>query len=125
MISPRRQLSGRGRQEVIEQVRGELASIWPAATSATLLSARVVTEQQAVFSAVPGLDATRPAQKTSVPGVLVAGDWTATGWPATMESAVRSGYLAAEAIRTSVGRPQRFVVSDLPQGWLASRLISR
>lgn len=125
VISASRQLSGRDRQEVIDQVCGELASIWPAATSATLLSARVVTEQQAVFSAVPGLDATRPTQKTSVPGVLVAGDWTATGWPATMESAVRSGYLAAEAILTSVGRPQRFVVSDLPLGWLASRLISR
>lgn len=125
VISASRELAGRDRQQVIDQVRGELASIWPAAAAATLLSARVVTEPQAVFSAVPGLEQIRPAQQTAVPGVLVAGDWTATGWPATMESAVRSGYLAAEAIMGSVGRAQRFLVGDLPQGWLARRLIGR
>jgi len=67
----------------------------------------------------------RPTQSTGVPGVLVAGDWTSTGWPATMESAVRSGYLAAERILESLGRPQRVLVDDLPRGLLARLLIKR
>lgn len=125
VISASRQLVGQDRQQVIAQVRGELAEIWPAAAAATLLAARVVTEQHAVFSAVPGLERIRPAQQTAVPGVLVAGDWTSTGWPATMESAVRSGYLAAEAIMSAAGRPQRFLVPDLPTGWLARCLIGK
>jgi uncharacterized protein with NAD-binding domain and iron-sulfur cluster len=47
---------------------------------------------------VPGIDALRPPQRTPVPGLVLAGDWTATGWPATMEGAVRSGVLAADTI---------------------------
>ena len=69
------------------------------------------------------LEAKRPAQQTAVDGLYVAGDWTATGWPATMESAVRSGYLAAEAILRAAGRPQRILVPDLKRGWLVRCLI--
>ena len=54
---------------------------------------------------------------------MVAGDWTRTGWPATMESAVRSGYLAAEAIANATGRPRSFLAPDLPRGLLARVLI--
>jgi uncharacterized protein with NAD-binding domain and iron-sulfur cluster len=57
-----------------------------------------VKEQRATFSAAPETEALRPGSKTSIPNVFLAGDWTRTGWPATMEGAVRSGYLAAEAI---------------------------
>jgi zeta-carotene desaturase len=46
--------------------------------------------------------------------MFLAGDWTDTGWPATMEGAVRSGYLAAEAVLQSAGSPQRFLQPDLP-----------
>ena len=63
-----------------------------------LLRCRVVTEHAATFSAVPGVDRWRPAQASPLDNLFVAGDWTATGWPATMEGAVRSGYLAAEAL---------------------------
>jgi len=53
--------------------------------------------------------------------MFLAGDWTATGWPATMEGAVRSGYLAAEAVLRSAGTPRKFVQADLPAdgfvGW--------
>jgi squalene-associated FAD-dependent desaturase len=124
VISASRQLAGRARQNVIDEVRGDLAAVWPAASEAKLLTARMVTESQAVFSAIPGLDRVRPAQQTAVPGLLVAGDWTATGWPATMESAVRSGYLAAEAVLHCIGRPRPFLVPDLPRGWLARVLIA-
>ena len=112
------QLGGRNRKQIVSEVRAELAAIWPAAASATLLASRVVTENAAVFSARPGLERIRPSQQTPAPGVLVAGDWTATGWPSTMESAVRSGYLAAEAVASAIGESRRFLVSDLPRGIL-------
>ena len=57
-----------------------------------------MTEHGATFAVRPGVDALRPPQRTPVDGLFLAGDWTATGWPATMEGAVRSGYLAAEGI---------------------------
>jgi uncharacterized protein with NAD-binding domain and iron-sulfur cluster len=78
-----------------------------------LLRSRVVTEHAATFSAVPGVDRWRPAQATPIPNLFLAGDWTATGWPATMEGAVRSGYRAAEALLARLGRPARCVQADL------------
>ena len=72
-----------------------------------LLRWQLITEQQAVFSVRPGLDRVRPPQQTAIPNLLLAGDWTRTGWPATMEGAVRSGYLAAEAFSNRLGRPER------------------
>lgn len=123
VISASQDLGRRPREEVIEIVCSELAAIWPAAREARLLRSRLVTEQAAVFSVRPGIDALRPQQKTAVPGLFVAGDWTSTGWPATMESAVRSGYLAAEGILQAIGQPRRILVPDLPRGWLAKRLL--
>ena len=61
----------------------------------------------------PGFDALRPSQRTPLANVMLAGDWTDTGWPATMESAVRSGYLAAEAVLKRLGRPARLVQPGL------------
>jgi uncharacterized protein with NAD-binding domain and iron-sulfur cluster len=78
-----------------------------------LLWARVVTEQAATFSAVPGVDRWRPRQGSPLKNLLLAGDWTATGWPATMEGAVRSGYLAAEALLQRQGTPEVLVQPDL------------
>jgi uncharacterized protein with NAD-binding domain and iron-sulfur cluster len=123
VVSASRNLAGRDRSEIVDEVCRELASIWPEAAAARRLHARVVTEQSAVFSVQPGLEKIRPAQEITVPGLLVAGDWTSTGWPATMEGAVRSGYVAAETILQSLGRPQRILVPDLPRGMLARLLI--
>jgi len=72
----------------------------------------------ATYSPHPGIDAHRPSAITAWPRVFLAGDWTATGWPATMESAVRSGYLAAEAVARVAGLPSggkdtRFLSPDL------------
>jgi uncharacterized protein with NAD-binding domain and iron-sulfur cluster len=64
-------------------------------------------------SALPGVDRWRPAQPTPIANLFLAGDWTATGWPATMEGAVRSGYLAAEALLARRGKPERLVQPDL------------
>jgi uncharacterized protein with NAD-binding domain and iron-sulfur cluster len=77
----------------------------------------------AVFSPFPGIDKFRPPQQTRIGGLFLAGDWTATGWPATMEGAVRSGYLAAEAVLRSSGSPAKFLQPDLAPNGL-SKLFS-
>ena len=68
----------------------------------------MVKEVRAVFSARPGLETLRPRTRTAIRNLYLAGDWTRSGWPATMESAVRSGYLAAEAISG-----QKFLLPDI------------
>ena len=113
VVSAARPLKGLGREEVERRVAAELASLFP--VGAKLLRAKVVTEHTATFSAVPGVDAFRPTQQTSVANLTLAGDWTRTGWPATMEGAVRSGYLAAETILRRRGDPTACVQPELVQ----------
>jgi squalene-associated FAD-dependent desaturase len=125
VISASHELRGRDRDAVIAEVRRDLAAVWPKANEATLLAARLITQHDAVFSPRPGVDELRPPQKTDVPGLFIAGDWTQTLWPATMEGAVRSGYLAAEAILAALGTPRRLLVPDLPRGRLARWLIGK
>jgi squalene-associated FAD-dependent desaturase len=113
VVSAARQFHGLGHDEVERRVLAELHQLFPRLSGAKLLRARVVTEHAATFSAVPGVDRWRPAQASPIDNLFIAGDWTNTGWPATMEGAVRSGYLAAEALLARVGRPQRLVQPDL------------
>jgi squalene-associated FAD-dependent desaturase len=113
VVSASRAFRGLGREEVQRRIVEELAGLFPAAASATLLRGRVVTEHTATFSAVPGVDRWRPAQASPISNLFLAGDWTSTGWPATMEGAVRSGYLAAEALLARRGKPERLVQPDL------------
>jgi len=75
--------------------------------------AQVIKEVRATYSARPGMEAARPYAKTRAPNVFLAGDWTRSGWPATMEGAVRSGYLAAEAVTAAAGQPARFLLPDI------------
>jgi zeta-carotene desaturase len=98
VVSASRQFRGLGHDEVERRIVAELAQLFPPATPAALRRARVVTEHGATFSVVPGVDQWRPGQTSPIRNLFVAGDWTATGWPATMEGAVRSGYLTAEAL---------------------------
>ncbi|MBV9624427.1 MAG: FAD-dependent oxidoreductase, partial [Acidobacteria bacterium] len=77
-----------------------------------LLKATVIKVVNATFSPTPGIDRHRPSSRTPWSRVLLAGDWTATGWPATMEGAVRSGYLAAEEITRCAGKARHFLVPD-------------
>ncbi len=110
------------RDSILDLVLRELAEIWPAARDARVVLSWVVTEHGATFAVRPGVDALRPAQRTPIDGLFLAGDWTDTGWPATMEGAVRSGYLAAQGIFADLDRPRRLIRSDLPAGWLAKWL---
>jgi squalene-associated FAD-dependent desaturase len=123
VISASRSLAPRDRDDIVREVVSDLAAIWPAAGQATLLQWRIVSEQAAVFSVRPGIDQYRARQQTPIANLALAGDWTRTGWPATMEGAVRSGYLAAECILQSLGREAKLLVPDLPRGWLARLLI--
>jgi squalene-associated FAD-dependent desaturase len=102
------------RQEIIELCLRELGEVLPATREARLRKAVVIKEVNATFSPEPGVDRWRPSQQVAVKNLFLAGDWTRTGWPATMEGAVRSGYLAAEALLASIGAPQRFLQPDLP-----------
>ncbi|MFO0927696.1 MAG: hydroxysqualene dehydroxylase HpnE [Gemmataceae bacterium] len=113
VVSAARAFRGLGHDEVQRRIVAELASLFPAAATATLRRGRVVTEHAATFSVVPGVDRWRPEATSPIANLLLAGDWTATGWPATMEGAVRSGYLAAEALLARLGRPERLVQPDL------------
>ena len=98
VISASRSLETMPRADVIALALRELAEFFPAARDAKLEKSHVVKEIRATFSAAPGLESRRPVSRTAIPNLLLAGDWTRSGWPATMEGAVRSGYLAAEAI---------------------------
>jgi len=111
VISVARKLVGMTQREIIDLAVRELGLFFPAAREAKLIKAVVTKEVRATFSTTPGLDAHRPGARTAWPGLFLAGDWTDTGWPATMEGAARSGFLAAEAV---TGGAHRFLVDDLP-----------
>ena len=125
VISASRDVEKLGHQETIHAVAEELRTIWPQSGAVRLLRGRVVVERRAVFSVTPGIDAIRPAQQSPISNLQLAGDWTQTGWPATMEGAVRSGYLAAENVLRRMGRPDRLVQPDLPIPWLSRMAFGR
>ena len=120
VISASYDLLSKSRQEIIDLCLSEVRHALPAAREAHLVKATVIKEAAATFSPEPGVDRWRPKQETSVRGLFLAGDWTATGWPATMEGAVRSGYLAAEAVLRVARAPRKFLQPDLePDGFVA------
>jgi zeta-carotene desaturase len=103
------------KEEALRQFEAQVRTVFPAAQEAKLERGVIVIEKRATFSPLPGTDALRPVQgagERGIAGLFLAGDYTKTGWPATMEGAVRGGYLAAEAI---LGK--RFLVPDLPVQW--------
>ena len=125
VVSASKSLVDKSRAEIVDLALKELREFFPGARGANLVKSTVIKEIHATYSPRPGIDAYRPPQATAWPRVFLAGDWTSTGWPATMESAVRSGYLAAEAITDSAGfTRRRFVSPDLPASGLM-RLFSR
>jgi squalene-associated FAD-dependent desaturase len=113
VVSASKSLVSMERQAIIDLALQELALFFPAMQQARLLKAAVVKEVRATYSIVPGLDAFRPEAESGWPGLLLAGDWTATGWPSTMEGAARSGYLAAEAVSRGSGDRKQYLVPDL------------
>jgi uncharacterized protein with NAD-binding domain and iron-sulfur cluster len=117
VISASRGFAQLSREQAIAQAVTELAEYFPAVASAKLEKAALVKEMRATFGVLPGIDSARPSSVSPWPNCFMAGDWTATGWPSTMESAARSGHLAAEAVCKSLGEPRRILDADLePQG---------
>jgi squalene-associated FAD-dependent desaturase len=119
VVSASRSLKGLPREQVRDAVLTELRDAFPVAREAQLFHWRMVTESRAVFSPVPGIEQWRPPQQSPIPNLQLAGDWTATGWPATMEGAVRSGLLAAQNILARRGQPTKLLQPDLPAARLA------
>ncbi len=113
VVSASRSLVEMPRADVIALALQELADFFPAVREAKLEKAHVVKEIRATFSGKPGLESVRPPNRTAIANLFLAGDWTRSGWPATMEGAVRSGYLAAEAVSAAAGEPRRFLLPDL------------
>jgi len=124
VISSSKSLVDKPRQEIIDMAVRELAEFFPLVRESKLVKATVVKEVHATFSPRPGIDQYRPAPTTANSGVFLAGDWVATGLPATMEGAVRSGYMAAEALLAAQGSPRNMLVPDLPARGLM-RLFSK
>ncbi len=119
VISASRHVLEQPSETIRDQVLAELARIWPVVKAAQLRHWRLVTEHRAVFSVTPGSDDLRPPQQSPIPHLQFAGDWTQTGWPATMEGAVRSGFLAAENVLSKLGRPTKIAAPDLPTAGLS------
>jgi squalene-associated FAD-dependent desaturase len=114
VVSASRTLVEKPRQEIIDLAVAELAEFFPEVRNAKLVKATVIKEVKASFSPLPRVDEYRPGFTTDWPNVFLAGDWTATGWPATMEGAVRSGFGAAEYVAKAMGRKNaKFLVPDL------------
>jgi len=121
VISASYGLVEKSRQEIIDLCWREVQDALPAARTAQLVKSTVVKEVAATFSPAPGCDRLRPGAHSPLPNLYLAGDWTDTGWPATMEGAVRSGYLAAEAILADDGQPSALLRDDLPAQGLSGR----
>ncbi|MBI2679943.1 MAG: FAD-dependent oxidoreductase [Candidatus Solibacter usitatus] len=113
VVSASRCLIQLSRPEVVDLALRDGGEFFPLIREAKVERAQVIKELRATFSAAPGLEACRPVAVTKIPGLFLAGDWTRSGWPATMEGAVRSGYLAAEAVSAAAGEPTRFLLPDI------------
>ncbi|MBI4463129.1 MAG: FAD-dependent oxidoreductase, partial [Acidobacteria bacterium] len=124
VVSASRSLLPLSREEIVELCLRELQELFPQCRQANLLKAVVVKESRATISLQPATEALRPGPKTPFSNLFLAGDWTASGWPPTMEGAVRSGYRAAELVTEAAGNPQKFLQPDLPAAPLV-RLLQR
>ena len=115
VVSSSKSLVEKSRGEIVDLTLKELREFFPAAREAKLLKSTVIKEVHATYSPRPAIDQHRPRPETAWPRVFLAGDFVATGWPATMEGAVRSGYSAAESLARAAGRATTgFLVPDLP-----------
>jgi squalene-associated FAD-dependent desaturase len=112
------------REEILSSAIEELKSFFPAAGEARVVRAGVLKEARATFSVTPGLERFRPEPDACGDGLYLAGDWTKTDWPSTMESAARSGRIAAERVARAAGGKQQFLTPELPLRGLM-RLIAR
>lgn len=113
VVSSSKSLLTMGRNEILDLALKEFTEFFPAAKEARVLKSTVIKEVHATFSPAPHSDRHRPYPITPWPQIFLSGDWTATGWPATMEGAVRAGYATAEALTFAAGETKKFLVPDL------------
>lgn len=122
VVSASRGFAALNREEAIGLAVRELGEFFPTVAAAKLEKAALVKEVRATFGVPPGINTARPSSISPWPSCFLAGDWTATGWPSTMESAARSGHLAAETVCEAHGETRTFLEPDLkPRGlmrWL-------
>ena len=97
-VSAAWQFSELSRKELEGLFLREMAEVFPAASDAVVLGISVVKQRQATFRCLPGASRRRPDARTPLSNLYLAGEWTNTGWPSTMEGATRSGYSAARAL---------------------------
>jgi zeta-carotene desaturase len=117
VVSATRTFAALPREAAIQQAVSELAEFFPLVKEAKLLKVALVKEMHATFGVPPGIDWARPLAASSWPNLFIAGDWVQTGWPSTMESAARSGHLAAEELGFDAEEPLDCFERDLkPQG---------
>jgi len=115
--SASRAFAARERKEAIEQALAELTEFFPQVKEAKLEKAALIKEVRATFGVPPGIDKLRPGAISPWPNCFLAGDWIATGWPSTMESAARSGHIAADELCATSDNMRKFLISDLkPKG---------
>jgi len=91
----------RSKEELLAVALRELGEVLPTVRKAKLLHSLVIKERFATFSPSPEAELLRPSARTPIQGLFLAGDWTATGLPATIEGAVQSGYTAARELLQS------------------------
>lgn len=119
VISAARDWLERDKNECLNLFTEQIRQTFPAAQDAKLIRGSIIIEKRATFSPSPATDRLRPTQSpgaNGIQGLFLAGDYTRTAWPATMEGAVRSGYLAAEAI---LAKPGAFLRPELMPQWPA------
>ena len=125
VISASQRFEAMPKAELLALVLDEVRACLPAAHSANVLKSLLIRWPKATIAPKPGVEALRPTQRSPLVNLLVAGEWTATGWPSTMEGAVRSGYLAAEILlaregkQDKEGKPLRLLAPELPVRGLA------
>ena len=113
VVSATRTFAALPREAAIAQAVRELGEFFPPVKEAKLEKVALVKEVRATFGVPPGIDAARPGAVSPWTNLFLAGDWVRTGWPSTMESAARSGHLAAEAVCAEAGEPRSVLDGDL------------
>jgi zeta-carotene desaturase len=113
VVSATRTFAALPRETAIQKALSELAEFFPRVKEAKLEKVALVKEMHATFGVPPGIDSARPDVVSPWSNCFLAGDWTDTGWPSTMESAARSGHLAAEALGIEAENPLFCFIEDL------------
>lgn len=113
VVSASREFAALSRDQALSRSIEQLTEFFPSVASARIEKAVLVKEVRATFGVPPGVDENRPTSVSPWPNCFLAGDWISTGWPSTMESAARSGHLAAEAVLERLQTPRAELLADL------------